>query len=570
MASETQNHPIDNDWLFKHLPIVRAKDFDPGNATKLLLAIQKLLVMSFDLMNHRIAMEARIQATAASTWLWNHATATSICCPGSSVRENTPEEEKKCEDSAYFNRSGGEMDGILDSMNYVLEVAEGKQTRNYQIAKDLNEESNHNKHQTAVAEEQTAAEEQSKTLGNSALSSTWNLHGLAASLADDLMLGSMLPSQTIEQPQSNLLCGVSLTDIPDSNSLFHSISDFMGESTMMCTPSMVSSGDPLTAEPMEARLQHLSDIEQVAKACNYQIVELDAILDIQKASDMKARVPKPECLSTDSIAFNYILAARDKLIEYVACIERIFRDELKCMFNDLSIAGTSQAPSIEKNTQIVAESEAARENIGAAQFEYLQTFFNSYAYNITFQEYLLAESDQKLKRMLLDTMHSSRLLTCFGKSCDDRVRNYVGQELSASICRIFLESLTGKSPRHRISEWGAHLLAKHMRALHGYVYEFCQGTLPKEKGEELLRHINKSAHTLDSTPPIDTGWERLFSTLKILKLKRLANFKSSKLHTKFSKEDLKQILMLRVDFDDNAINNLTNAVAKRNRRSRAG
>ena len=543
--------------LANQLTIVSAKDYVPGKEHELLEGIQNLLFSSMEILSQNISTAA----DQASGWFWNATQAASGDTKTKSTATEAPggysSEEKKCDDEIKSTKSGdwtpNELDGIVDSMGYVLEVMETYQEKAHKAAKEFLEE------QRKKEETEKITCKVDKATANKEGSNNWNLQEMAKEMSTaDFLFGSLMPNHsTDEYPEGSEPIYPVSSSSPATDVFLGSLSSLFGVSS---PERKVDNGNLLT---MDSKLQYLHDIQTVNEACTNQIQELDTILGTHRMESAWA-VDRVDSMTTNNSvvtcdvedqaaqtqlgeeAASYIQAARDKLAEYSCLAESLLKDQIKCILSEYTCADQKCGETT---------SDTAKDG---PYFEALRKHFNSDVYNMDFKTYLMAESDDDMQMKLLNTLHSSMFLRNVGDKCQNQVRVHVGMELSVTLCNIVMGSILAdkKGADHRITEWGALLFSRHVRALHAYVYEFCRCSTGYT--EDILIKVESSS--LDA-PPMDANWERLFSAVNILKLERLADYEPGLLHPLYTINDARRILRLRTDFDDDAINRVLSATA---------
>ena len=523
----------DTKALVQSLSIVSAKNYVPGKEHEILQAIRVLLLSSMELLNHNIATAATEAKVQASEWFsWSSTL-------GKTSRKVSGE-EKRCDEETDIrsDRSGdfttGEMDTIMDSMTFVLEVMEQYHQKAREAVSGFISDL-----ELDLPEARLPAE--FETMDENA-DSNWTVKdaGLDKSSPADFLLGSFLPKSGGDnypqgtKPIDNLMpsCGPTTDMLLGSlNSLLNGISEDKYEIKL------------------SSRLSHLNDIQTVSTACSSQAKELDTIIKKQKQLSKKedTEVIK-ECSTTatkeaaDMDASVYLQAARDKLSEYASLAENALKDEVKCVVSDYTCAGRCTSMGAENDDQ------------EGRYFEALQEHFSGEAYNIDSNDFLAVQESghDEMQQMLLNMLHSSLFLRNVGDKCRDEIREHVGKELSEYICRILTRSILLPSvddqDEKRISEWGAILFAKHARALHSYIYEFCHCSPGETKN--ILSNIAKTGF---SPLPMDDKWEKLFMAVDILSLENLSLFQRDMMGECLSKREVKQILSLRTDLTEEAI-----------------
>jgi hypothetical protein len=497
-----------------NLSIVSAKDYVPGKEYEIIEAVQALLFASMHLLKENLPTEEIADAfNQATGWFWN----------------SEKDEEKKCDQDIYTRRSGdwtpGELDGIMDSMNYVLEVMGNYQSQVKKAA-------------AQYLPENLERQDDDVSLGVGAdKEGLWSVKDVALDETSpaDLLLGSFMPNQSADvypkgsQPIKTAMpsCG------PTTDMFIGSIASLLGGISE-------KSGD----SHLNSKLRYLINIESVKEACTSQIHELDSILKMDSRMDHStnnsvlteekwARAHQQEGMSDAS---SYLRAARGKLSEYASLADSILKDEVKCLVSEYTCAPKCGDHRCGDQT----------DNRDGLYFEALRKHFRSDAYKIDFKTYLNTEADDAMEKMLLNTLHSSLFLRNVGDKCGARIRVHIGTELSICICNLVMDSIMFGREK-RVTEWGALLFHRHVRALHAYVYEFCRC---KGDTKDLLSKIGSSSL---NAPPMDDDWKKLFSVLNILKLERLSEFRGDMLDPSFSAVDARRILSLRTDFSDEAI-----------------
>lgn len=516
------------------LSIVSAKDYAPGKEYEILEAIGKLFRTSIQLLNHNVAITAKQGQNKANRWFWN-----------------SSGEEKKCEDELgdiMTGKSGdfttGEMDTIMDSMTFVLEVMEIYHTKAHKAASELLSDLElglpENMPSIPVSIGQTIPAGL-KAVDQKA--DTWTVKdaGLDKATAPaEFLFGSFMPNQIGEN------------EYPEgSQPIMDNMMTSCGPTTDMFLGSINAllnglSNDDTLEKKLGSKLSYLNDIESVSSACNTQTKELDSILNSrsdsklldaassrsQTGSKSKGKIE----VNTTEASFTYLKAAREKLSEYASLAENVMKDEIRCIVSEYTYS--------HKDTNA---DDADHDGL---YFEALRTHFRSDAYNIDVQSYRAqqASDEDVMEHMLLNALHSSFFLRKIGDKCHDEVRKHIGNELSESISELVMTSLMA-GPNNRVTQCGALLLAKHVRALHAYIYEFCR-CAPRET-KNLLWNIAISSL---GVPPMNAKWKKLFVALNILKLEALSEYNAVMLDGCFSATEAKQILKLRLDLADGEIN----------------
>lgn len=610
------------------LRIIAAKDYVPGREDELLEGVQKLLTSSMKILNKNIAEnlnKAADKAQKASGWFWD---TTSFF-----GKTDDSEEEKKCEgsyDELNSKKSGewtpNEMEGIVESMGFVLEVMDNYQKKAHQAAVDLTSPKPKTPgdildEKVDAATAKTAAKRNIKSTTspsggkanvndnniNNDQNSSWtdNLQDIAKDMTSTDFIpfaGTFLsPNQsTDEYPEGSENVFSMSSNNPSVDVFLGSITSFLGlrDPDSSTAGRGIHNGNLLT---MESKLQYLQDVQTVSEACATQIKELDMVLSkkhqsknrqIEYRKMAKASIPaqeqvpgikstdsgerQPNIQEVDSMMTNvstqtqdfsvhtqdvedqaaalphqldedaimYIKRARDKLKEYSDMADSLLKDKVKCVVSEFTAYGTGETEDGEDASK---DDEADEDRV---YLVHLRKHFNSKVYNMDFNTYLLAESESEMQTNLLNALHNSFFLRNVNETCHTQIRISVGLELSLSICNLIMTCLLSGQHEHRITEWGAMLFSKHVRALHAYVYEFCRC---HTSTDAMLAKVDSSA--LDA-PPMDSNWERLFAAIAILKLERVEGYTADLLHPLFSADDAKRILRLRSDFADVTIDQL--------------
>lgn len=521
--------------LAPKLTVVSAKDYVPGRENELLEGVRSLLVASTSIVNQRFSNAAG----KTSEWFWD--------------ASSTGEEKKRNQiGNIGINTSSdwtpNEMDGIMDSLTYVLEEMQSYQASAHKVALEFMDE----QREAGILDDKVA--QVNKDGG------CWDLREVAKDISADFLLGSLISGDEYPDGSRPILSKNTYLG-PTTDMFLGSLSSFLGG--MERQGSQLGNGNL----PMDSKLRYLEDVQAVSSVCKTQIRELESILsnqglqvqefDNELSNEGIARALKLRRNNTmttqnsimtydvedkvhpplDAAALSYIRAARDKLSEYSNLAQSILKDEVRCMVSEYTCT-----PEKCGNTTVRSEKQ------DGLHFEPIRKHFYSDAYSMDFKSYLAAEVDNEMQMMLLNTLHSSLFLRNVGDKCQQQIRLHVGKELSVSICNVIMGSIMNSKEEHRITEWGACLFKRHVQALHAYVYEFCRTT---EGTEDLLSKVDVSS--LDA-PPMDPNWERLFSALDLLKLEKLEDYTDDMLHPLCTSNDARTILRLRTEFEDDEIN----------------
>ncbi|CAB9518713.1 expressed unknown protein [Seminavis robusta] len=510
--------------------IISAKDFKPGNEGEVLESVHALLYSSVGILTHNI----NTAADRTSSWL---------SCQN--PRMSDIMEEKMCDDVSLLGRNGGDLDGVVESMQKALEIMQRYQAKAHKAAKDFLEE----QHAKSMSKQPIPSNLGERVAQADKEGGMWSLRDVKDMSTAEFFLGTLMPNQsTDEYPDGSDRLFPNSPLGPTTDAFLGSLSSFLRG-----TPS---SNGKNKKRLMDSKLEYLRNVESVSQACHTQIEELDTILnnpsiaalyEIHENNTMNSVLTKDvedeaaQHPQLNETAKSYIREARDKLAKYAAIAEKILKDEVKCM-----VTAYACIPEKCGEKEATAAAPEETENDGLF-FESLRQHFDSDAYNIDFKSYLATENSGVMQMMLLNTLHSSLFLRNVGDKCQKRIRLHVGKEVSVSICKLVMTSLMSGKKDHRITEWGSLLCARHVRALHAYAYEFCRST---DGTRDLLSKVEVS--TLDAAP-MDSNWERLFCALDVLKLERLDDYDSSKLHSLFPASDAAKILRLRTEFEDDEI-----------------
>lgn len=551
------------------LSVVTAKDYVPGKEYNLLRGVQTLLVSSNKLVGQ--------SAKKAPRYPWEYDAEEEMKTKRIEALDmdgplvfGTDEGNLKKVTSGDYNPN--EMDGIVESMSFVVETMRNYQTKASQAAKDF------------VQEQQLAA----KTDQADKDKGMWNLGEIAKDMNQaEFFLGSLMPNQSSDvYPEgSKPILPKKTVFSPTTDMFLGSITSMFGMKTdapQVHNGNLLKNKAHMDEQDMDSKIKYLEDVQAVKAVCQSQLRELDTILsnqglvvedDLVEDTCMEnglsmeanlegavARKPfqamdthnvfsydgslnnnsmitrdvedKARAAPINTTAISYIQAARNQLKQYAEQINKILTFEVKCMVEEQGSA-----------------MESKKED-GGMYFDALRKHLGGDAYNLGFETYLMEEQDKKMQTEVLNCLHNSLFLRNVVEKCKHSIRLRVGKELSVSVCNVIMDSILNSKKNRRISEWGACLFKRHALALHTYVYEFCRS----EEGadEDLMERVLKS--NLDAEP-LGPSWERLFWALDILKLEYLEEYNDALLHPLFGTHDVRSILRLRTEFNDRDIDN---------------
>jgi len=600
------------------LRIVTAKDYVPGREDELLEGVQKLLISSMKILNKNIAEnlnKAADKAQKASGWFWD---TTSFF-----GKTDDSEEEKKCDDSyndLNSKKSGdltpNEMDGIVESMGFVLEVMDKYQKKVHQAAVDLTtpkpktpEDILKEKVDAATAKTATKRNN-SKATGSSGgdtstddkknnNNSSWteNLQDMAKDMTptDFIPFGGTFLSpneSTDEYPEGSEPVFNMSSNSPSVDVFLGSISSFLGlrDPDSSTTGPGILDGNLLT---MESKLQYLQDVQTVSEACATQIKELDMVLwnnrrienrQIEKAPiAAKERVPgiqstdsgeaQPTIQEADSMMTNTSIQTEDfsvktQDVEDQDAILPHQLDEDAFMYikaaRDKLQEYSDMADSLLKDKVKCVVSEYTAYGAGGTEDGDDQSEDDEVDEDRVYLVHLRKHFNSKVYDMDFNTYLLAESEKEMQTKILDTLHNSFFLRNVNETCHIQIRISVGLELSVSICNLVMTCL---LSGQHEHRITEWGSMLFSKHVRALHAYVYEFCRCHTSTdemlakvessaldaPPMDSNWERLFSAMAILKLERVEDYQADLLHPLFTAVDAKRILRLRSDFADDAI-----------------
>jgi hypothetical protein len=249
---------------------------------------------------------------------------------------------------------------------------------------------------------------------------------------------------------------------------------------------------------LDATLCTLNGIHSASAACTSLVQSLDTWLSQEE----------------DEKSTSMIQLAREELERYSQTYSHMLELHVKSCL--LEWCGSLDEPSRRKQMCI----------------HELREFFWEEDYALDNATFIMAESDARLEKVLLDPLRESPLVANLSK-CDSDVSLIICKELSTMVADLVIRSLWGYNKV--FTDWGSLLLSKQVRML-----------------QSLLQSL---VETAQDSPPVSflDQFEKLSQVVTILQLERPSDWSVYQPTSVLTTEELKQTMLLRKGFSADAI-----------------
>jgi hypothetical protein len=278
--------------------------------------------------------------------------------------------------------------------------------------------------------------------------------------------------------------------------------------------STLGSGDKFQKIRLDTYICALNGLHSASAACSSLVDFLDSLL------------PTEEIEQDDKKAVNMIHLTREELFRFSGNYQHLMKDQVSRVVKEFC-GSISDAPVYKGSLCIpVLRYYLERENYELSNADELQK----------------AEDDSRLRKLVVAPLEESRLLQQFEK-CDADVLKAVCEELTTGLVDLFLDCIHSKSSPKRFTDWGSLLLSKQVRTVQNYL----SGLMEKASDDPI---------------PTLPQWERLSQAVTILQLEKASDWSFYRATSVLSPEQVKQTLLLRVDFSKDVVAAVVSANSK--------
>lgn len=284
--------------------------------------------------------------------------------------------------------------------------------------------------------------------------------------------------------------------------------------TFLGSLSSLGGGEKFQLIRLESYICSLNGIHSASTACSSLVEFLDSL------------IPTEEIEQDEKKAVTMIHLAREELFRFSGNYKRLMGEQVSRVVREFC-GSVTDAPVFKGSMCLpVLRYYLERENYELPNADELQK----------------AEDDARLRKLLVAPLEESRLLQQFEK-CDADVLKAICEDLATGLVDLLLDCIHSKSIPKRFTDWGSLLLSKQIRIIQNYLSALME---------------KASDHPI----PVLPQWEPLSQAVTILQLEKPSDWSYYQTTSVLSPEQVERILLLRVDFSNEAVAAVVAAISR--------